>query len=957
MIFEDITDTDHKLRRTKRNTTQLISKYVELKKFETIYQASSSLRKRKLRHPEVKRYVLRLIHNEVHRRMKPEETFEVWHRSITEKEEDKSKQKGKRKKTKLGSHDQQFGNDQLIEEIYEFLDTSVPDDLNEDSSDLDLQVDDLDDDEEYDEYDIVSSVMLDQLSKEFDTRNSLTKTRFFIESSGLEIMPESNVTSTHAVLNQHINNINTLLHINILRRNWNVSYKLFCIMMRFPMVDIRQVWPLGIEILTQLGTMKTSLPATMNITKFFNYLNSFFTIGYRNTISIERSDRSSIAPAWRSGTRSLTPLYLITSLWHLFVQQEYEQILNKILELILEPPYHREGVLYFMVALCHLCQCCTAVNHFALQHDLDKFNDTGATYRSMKECLNLLNLNWSKIEANVKKCKEFGFELPALELKSQWEMIVDKLHEADSSIERGKLATNETTVVDTIPDIMERDDWNEIESDQDDMSPPLDTSTQNKRDYHSETVFDHENDYNADDDWSQIHSDSEGEEHSEKRPDKAVEEETDTLVDDNNEWGEISSDSEQEQEMGEELNDTQKIIQTEIPTQQDLSDELVDTQKIDTKSLRNETPTQHDNVIFNGDRTMPIQQDNDDVAELDQDMDFDMDFDMDDDWGQIDSDPEDDEATDQKGSISYSSFGEGLNGWSSPRGDEHNRVNVSESVKQVDDSVLSSQGEENKPDYELKWSQTDGSEVETGSFGGNQNEKLVDRTFDEDGTLDKHSSVKLANKTELQDNGFGLEWSQIGDEDISVNSSPMHMRSQEPSLSKEPNNGLSAVSDEESRMTNDDWDLEWSQIDDDELPSDNDQETFTSHIGDEEKARRLESSGTDYAPSLGSLSTSNSNHASNTGNSSNLLTPSASADDSIEDSLVSSFDHRRNSIELHQRRLKSDEKWKSKNKHKRKRDRQLKKDLKVRKQLHRKERKQKYNRKQNKAKGKRGLIK
>lgn len=938
MIFEDITNSDHKLRRTRRNKTQLISKYVELKTLEGIYQASTNLQKRKLRHPEVRRYALRLIHNEIHQRMKPEETFEVWHRSTT-REEKKSKLKGKKKAkiTKPDYGDLQLRNDKLTLEIYGFLDTVVPDGVKEEDIDLDLQVDDFDDDEEYEEYDVVSSAKLDQLTKEFDTQNTATKAQFLIESSGMEIMPNQCIGSTHSILNKHINNINTLLHINILRQNWEVSYKLFCIMIRFPMVDVRLIWPLGIEILTQLGTRKSSLPATMKITKFFNYLNSFFTIGYRNTISIERSDRLSIAPAWRSGTRSLTPMYLITSLWHLFVQQEYEQILNKILELTLEPPYHKEGVLYFIVALCYLCQCCSAVNHFALQHDLDKFNETGATYRSKKECLNLLNLNWSKIESNVNKCKEFNFELPVSELKTQWEMIVIKLHEVNKSIENGKVESNVTTVIDTIPDIEEADDWGDIVSDEDDILSPLDTSTQHKdagfRDVEARTHDD--NDNNAEEDWSQIESDTESEEHTEEdAQNKALKEEKNILVDDNNEWCVISSDSEGEQREESESHTTEEIS---------------------GKSWPNENPTQHDSAPLYINDTMPIQQENQVEAQIEEDLDLEVD----DDWDHIDSDPDDiDILSNTKNGDSFSdNEGESLNEWKESTGNDGSNK-VADLVKQVDDSLLGLQTRENELNFKLNWSQTDDPEVEPSSNGVNRNRQFVNRTFDEiESSQDNQVAFTLDGKTDSKDGDYTLEWSQIGEGDVSVKStlSPCIDQIEETTANDESNkNGylIDSIKENEQIQGDDYWDLEWTQIDDDVLSLDEGGSTTFANTNSEhhgQDIRKSDTSGNGYVHPFDLQELKNlesKGHGPDADISSLSITSQTVADDNLEDSPISCFDYRRNSLELHQMRLKEEIRRKLKKKSNKEKDGSLKGLLgnKIKKQSHhKKERKRNHN--------------
>lgn len=931
MIFEDITDTDHKLRRTKRNKTQLISKYVELKRLESIYQTSTHLQKKKLRHPEVKRYVLKLIHDELRQRLKPEETFELWHRAVSQ-EGKRSKPNGKRKiKSKPDYDDTQFNNDRLSTNIYRFLDELVPDDINEDDVELKLQVDDNLDDEEYDEYNIISSAKLDQITKNFDVQNTSIKAQFIIESSGMEILPNQSTSSTHSVLNRHLNNMNTLLHINILRQNWELSYKLFCIIIRFPMVDIRQLWPLGIEILTQLGTKNKEQPATMRVTKFFNYLNSFYTVSYRNTISIERSDRSAIAPAWRSGTRSLTPMYLITSLWHLFVQQEYEQILNKILELILEPPYHKEGVLYFIAALCYLCQCCTVVNHFALQHDLDKFSETGATYRSTKECLNLLSTNWKKIELNLNKCKEFEFDLPFTELRTQWEMIVEKLYEIEKSNNDEKVKANGTTIIDTIPDVEETNVWNEIVLDDDEAMAPIETSTQNKNnknmDYNfgvPEAVEDIA-DPDADDDWSQIRSDSEEDgDVMENRLNKSFGMEAETQVDGNNEWEAITSDSEEEK------------------------DTLQKLQNFQEKGIHHESPTQHDSAFLNIDDTILIDEGNQNEMNDTNDANLEEDEDN---WEQIESDHEDIDAPMSDGGAEKDLAAS----WVDDA--KHKGIGL---VKQMYRSLADSQVDDNDVHLELRWTHNDDAELGLELSGESINQKLVDKTLEDvETSSSKHGVNTLSDKFDSNVTDYDLEWSQIEDGDVSMRSSldaPVINQIEKPNNIMNGNQSM-ATSKKEVPVEND-WDEEWSQIDDDVMPLD-DNEHFKKAepyvIELESNFERTEAHDTRQAHPFDLQHIIDSNTTGNTLGAGNYSASVVSeVDESIEDSLASSFNDRRNSLELHQKRLKEDAKWKVRRKSTSKwhdKTKSPSSDHKVKKHSsHKKEKKHKYKHKHKKLK-------
>ena len=115
---------------------------------------------------------------------------------------------------------------------------------------------------------------LNQFVNNFDTSNRLSKFKFLIESNGLEILPrineEDNTTTNNnnnnndtdsiemihkskSAFRQHINNLTTLLHLQIMKQNWSIAYKIFALLIRFPQVDIRTIWPLVIEILMQLS--------------------------------------------------------------------------------------------------------------------------------------------------------------------------------------------------------------------------------------------------------------------------------------------------------------------------------------------------------------------------------------------------------------------------------------------------------------------------------------------------------------------------------------------------------------------------------------------------------------------------------------------------------------------------------------------------------------------------------
>ncbi|CAK9437020.1 uncharacterized protein LODBEIA_P14870 [Lodderomyces beijingensis] len=468
MFFEDITDTLDKNSSTRLGTQRLVSKHAELTKFESVYEQSTQSQRRQLRDPRVRKAVEKLLHRELSARAKrrPQDTFEIVHEvddsgdSGDNKSQSKGKGKGKGKskrkdkRVKVG-----YEGSSIREKIAEFLDLQQRG--GGDGSDEESEHD-----EKFEEYDIVTSNKLQQYNEHEDTRGKQAMRNYYIESSGLEIMPtHANLPSTE--ISRHVSNMNTLLHLNILRKNWKLAYKIFCILIRFPEVDIRLIWPLGIEILINLSHGDGIYG--MKVTKFYDYLNSFFVV--RQHV-INRSVRPSAAPVWRTGSRTMVALYLISSLWHLFIQKDYETALAKIEELVIVPPYIHEGVLYYIAALCHLCQCCQIVDSFQLQGDFVKFSESGAMYRSFHECKQLLEQALEYIKKNLASCKKYKFEVDDEAVVQQWHHVMLKLeniraeNEETSMLKVGSDEEDEKEENKALPNgQMEVDEWGAISDD------------------------------------------------------------------------------------------------------------------------------------------------------------------------------------------------------------------------------------------------------------------------------------------------------------------------------------------------------------------------------------------------------------------------------------------------------------------------------------------------------------
>ncbi|KAG7661001.1 RRN11 [[Candida] subhashii] len=500
-MFEDITYRNSGHETKLRSTEQLISKYIELKKFQEIYQHSSRIHKKKLRKSKAKKKVLELIHTELQNRRttKPEETYEVWHNdenggSLNQNLKAKSRGNNTSKKNKKNRKEAVTGitavNAPLATKVYEYLENI------DKTSHLEQEAYN----EKYEEYDTIMTNKLHQFTQTFDKTNRSVKADFLIRTNGLEVLPVEYLDKSNSIQQQHIKNLSTLLHLNILRKNWELGYKLFCLLIRFPSVDIRTIWPLGIEILTHLQQPHPQ-HSNLKVEKFFEYLISFYTITNVNSTNTSQRSRSNTAPVWRSGSKTLTPLYVITALWNLFIKQDYETVMNRIQEFILEPPYNTEGVLYFMLVLCNLSQATKVVNGYIVQDDLDKLEMLGQPYRTKSEVVERLDRIKETIEGESDKCREFSFVFDSKDIEISMERLYERIEKVDERERIGNGVSN---------------GWDEISSDEDVVmseglsvqSSRSDIVQQNgKMDLEKDQLPGNDSDHEANG-WSDISSDS-----------------------------------------------------------------------------------------------------------------------------------------------------------------------------------------------------------------------------------------------------------------------------------------------------------------------------------------------------------------------------------------------------------------------------------------------------------------
>lgn len=352
----------------------LLQKYVELKKIEQL-DLNSQQKKVLKKNKRSKRLLSKLIRDRLTKRLKPEETFEIWD-----------------SQNNLNVNLEKQIPFKAVDDIIDELGAPRAGPPKTEGA---LESDEDDDgDDDASESEKNSEAQVNKFLSTFDGSDSWTKANLLIRTRGLETLPQSSGTAftkgTVGFNKYHITNLRNLLHLNILRGNWDLAYKVFCLLVRLPHVDIRSIWPLGIEILQQQRKAIQSQSESehdqhqlllLKDERFFDWLSSFHILA-RTTVS---NTRSVAAPIWRSGSRTHAPLYLITSLWNLLVKGEVLKVSERLEELLLEPPFNTDGSFYFLLALCQMINCMNGDDIVS---------------------------NKAKIEKNLNKCKQCNFEYP-----------------------------------------------------------------------------------------------------------------------------------------------------------------------------------------------------------------------------------------------------------------------------------------------------------------------------------------------------------------------------------------------------------------------------------------------------------------------------------------------------------------------------------------------------------------
>lgn len=403
-MFENII---HDTNTSNKRLNSLLEKYTELRQFQDFYRIHKN-RKPLQKH---KQKVLKLINIELKKRLKPEETYEVWHQHKN-----------------LNANIAKQKSIQPLDEMIDELDVVDPD----------ATVVDEVSEEEYANNELAIQ-HLKKFTESFDNTDTLVRSQFSVLSSGLELIPDDKKLS---FAKKHIKALTSILHINLLRKNWNLAYKSFCLLIKFPIVDLRSIWPLGIEILRNISPV--SSVGLVKDEKFYEWLSSYYVVNHINSAGRNGPSRLIGAPIWRTGSRTLPPLYIVASLWDLLAKHEYSKLQGKLEELMLQPPYDSDGLMYFLLALCKLGTGIQLAN-----------SPGSATLHSQ------LSVILKNVEAALKKVKSLEFMYPKELINKQISTIrafVGDEEDDSSSSDSDESDIEENNVMDSQLNVEDQED-------------------------------------------------------------------------------------------------------------------------------------------------------------------------------------------------------------------------------------------------------------------------------------------------------------------------------------------------------------------------------------------------------------------------------------------------------------------------------------------------------------------
>ncbi|EHN00956.1 Rrn11p [Saccharomyces cerevisiae x Saccharomyces kudriavzevii VIN7] len=181
-------------------------------------------------------------------------------------------------------------------------------------------------------------------------------------SKGLE--PLQTPTSTiRNYQTRHIITLTNLLHINVSRHNWSLAYRIFATLIRIPDVQMKSIWGFGVKILDNLPDSSSSLD-------FLQWMCQIYSSKAR---FVQNINHRSIVPPFQTGSRTHTAKFATTYLWASLINcqksiepstindkhydmenDRLQELIDKISEWVLTPPFMEDAEVWFIYASCHL---------------------------------------------------------------------------------------------------------------------------------------------------------------------------------------------------------------------------------------------------------------------------------------------------------------------------------------------------------------------------------------------------------------------------------------------------------------------------------------------------------------------------------------------------------------------------------------------------------------------------
>lgn len=386
-------------------------------------------------HPASRKELLRRASEIIKSRPLPEETYECWHSG------------------KLGEMP-------LIEELlaeaaelekHASADVNNgPNNTNDDESDYsDGESDSLDSGSESPEIedleeDVEEEVMDDEVHPDtlyaarklkkwesgLDTARSWARDRFILTKTGMEFPGLHD--ERQSVVKSHITNLLNLLHVNILRQHWDLAYRAFSLLLRFDYVDLRAIWPLGVEILTRRKEemVRQNTGSRLELLKCRRFLE-WLELVYPVLPSVLLTTQSRVGPVFRAGSRRHAPAYVAAGLWQLLVEKQYMRLRESLDELLLVPPYSIDGGFFYIQALCCLCENIHLADiyvhfdtrGFPVDADIGDLAEDMMLLGSKETIQARVLSNISKIEELITSCESLGFEYAKWDFDAQMNRV------------------------------------------------------------------------------------------------------------------------------------------------------------------------------------------------------------------------------------------------------------------------------------------------------------------------------------------------------------------------------------------------------------------------------------------------------------------------------------------------------------------------------------------------------